>query len=86
MRACLTDRLRDGHCAQLDLQRLDRRAGDGQHQRRGVAEIALELHRRGALRKTSAESLEFEIDVAELFAAVAETFGELHVDEGKAGQ
>ena len=81
-----TQRLFDGAGAHLDFQIVHGRTGHGHHERGGIAEIALEAHPGGAGGETRAERQEFEIDIAELLAAIAGVFGELHVDEGRAGQ
>src|SRR5262249_4291497 len=59
------------------------RAGHGQHQRRGVAEILDEFDRPRALRQI-ANRVELEADVVELLADVLTRFGERAVDDGDA--
>ena len=85
-RANLTDGLCHGPCPQLNFEVVDRRAGDGEHQRGGVAEIALELHGAGAQGQPSCQRLQLQIDVAELLAAVLGAFRKLHVYERQSGQ
>ena len=75
-----------GAGAHLDFEVIDGRAGDGHHQRGRVAEIALELDAGGALGQAWTKRLEFQIDIAELLAAIFGVFGELYVDEGCAGE
>ena len=56
-----------GNCMHADGDgvRIFERARDGKHQRRGVAEIAIEFDRAGALRKI--QRIQLEIHVAEFF-------------------
>src|SRR5262249_36870443 len=80
------DRLLDRPRAQRDHRRALRRARDGEHQRRGVAEVAVELDRPGALRKLVVELVELERDVVELAAGVDDVLAQLHLDDRQPGQ
>ncbi len=80
------DQLFDRTGAHLDFEVVDGGAGNGHHHRRGVAEIALKLHRRGSGGKAAIEGLQFEIDIAELRAAVLGFLRQLDVDERSSGQ
>ena len=59
----------------LDFQVVYRRAGDGHHERGGIAEVALKLDRRRAARQLWTKRLELQIDVAELLPGFS-TFSE----------
>ena len=42
-------------------------ARNGQHESRGVTEVAVELDRPGTLRKLVVQIIQFEVDIAEFF-------------------
>ena len=80
------DGLANGDGAQSNFGRRDFRAGDGQHQRSRVAEVAVELDWPGPARQLRVQLVHLQIDVAELFRLVLHVVGELDVNDRQAGE
>ncbi len=68
----------------LNFQSVYRRAGDGHHEGRRIAEVALKLDARRAARQLWTKRLKLEIDVAELLPSIRDVFRKLDVDDGQA--
>ena len=62
------------------------RTGDGQHQRRGIAEVAVELDGPGPARQLRVQLIQLQVDVAELFLLVFDVVVELDVHHREAGE
>ncbi len=71
---------------QVDLDRVCLGARHGQHQRRRISEVALEGDGARSLGKLAAQSIELQVDVAELALQIVHVFGKLDEDVGMAGQ
>ena len=80
-RTCLLNRSLDRPGSNRNLDHAGRRAGDSQHQGRGIAEIAVELDGPGSLRQLVVEGIQLEIDIAELFLGVFDAIVQLHVHQ-----
>ena len=84
--ADLADGAGDRPRAQRDDDRALRGAGHGEHQRRRVPEVAVELDRPGALGEGPVQVVQLDGDVAELLAGVGSGLVQLDLDEGDAGE
>ena len=62
------------------------RTGHGEHQGRGIAEIAIELDWPGALRQAAADGVKLEIYIAELLLCVFDAVIQLDIDQREAGK
>src|ERR1700732_1903171 len=59
---------------------------DGQHQSRGVTEVAVELDGPSPLRQLVIERVELQIDVGKLLLGVGDAVVELYVDKRQTGK
>ena len=82
--AGLLDRLADADGARRYFHRRHHGTGDRQHERGGIAEVAVELNRSGAARQVGAQLIQLQVDVGELLLLVLYAVVQLDVNHGQA--
>ncbi len=85
-RACGFNGVTDRPGAQRNVNVACPRAGDGQHQRCGIAKIAIELDGARALGQPAIQRVQFEVDIRELLFGVGYRVVQLHVDQREPGK